>query len=272
MPTSPPRRRRHAPARRAAAGRGRGDRPGLAARAAGRGRPACWPRTRRPSWRGSNRAIGELRETLDQMLATSDLGRRRAARGARGLPHVRPGHRLAAPDPRGDRHRPFGRGRGPARAGGDPGPDRPRQRPLSARAADRPRRHRQPPAAPCWSASRAATIRRSCPTTRSWWPATSVPPTCSSTTAASCAASCSRRARRPRTSPSSPAPSASRCWAGSRVPWRRSTPATRWRSTATTGMLYVRPNDEILQAFHNAMRARAERRRYLRRRSASCPR
>ena len=28
------------------------------------------------------------------------------------------------------------------------------------------------------------------------------------------------------------------------------------------GHVYVRPNDEILQAFHNAVRARAERRRY----------
>ena len=41
-----------------------------------------------------------------------------------------------------------------------------------------------------------------------------------------------------------------------------STPATRWRWTATTGTLFVRPNDEILQAFQTAMRTRAERRRF----------
>ena len=110
-----------------------------------------------------DRAIGELREALDQMLATSDLGRRRAARGAGSLPDVRARHRLAAADPRGDRHRAVGRGRGPPGPGGDPRPDRPCQRPLSARAADRPRRHRQPAAAPSRRQGAAATIRRGLP-------------------------------------------------------------------------------------------------------------
>ena len=175
--------RRHPP------GRGRGDRPRLAARAAGRGHP---PAGREPAGRAATRlerAIGELRETLDQMLATSDLGRRRAARGAGGLPHVRPRHGLAAADPRGDRHRPVGRGRGAPGPGGDPGPDRPRQRPLPARAADRPRRHRQPPAAPPGRQGAEPRSGAACPTTPSWSRAIWVLPTCSSTTVASCAAS-----------------------------------------------------------------------------------
>ena len=204
------------------------------------------------------RAIGELRESLDQMLATSDLVRRRAARGARGLPHVRPRHRLAAPHPRGDRHRPVGRGRGAPGAGGDPRPHRACQRSLPARAADRPRRHRQPAAAP--PGRQGAEPRSGRPARghdpggaqpRRRGPARVRPP------------QAARRGprgglARPRTSPSSPAPSASPWSAGSRVPWPRSTPAIPVALDGDNGHVFVRPNDEILQAFHNAD-ARARR-------------
>ena len=165
----------------------RSARPGCTSR--GSRSPGCWPRIPQVELRaagaGHRRAARHARPDAGDQRP----GRRRAARGARGLPHVRPRHRLAAAHPRGDRHRPLGRGGGAAGAGGDAGPDRARQRSLPARAADRSRRHRQPAAAPLWSARRSATTRPGCPRTPSWWPAISVPPTCSSTTVASCAGS-----------------------------------------------------------------------------------
>ena len=63
------RRPRDAPARRAPAGRGRGGRPRLAARAPGRGHAASSPRTRRPRSGACDEAVGELRA-----LARRDAG------------------------------------------------------------------------------------------------------------------------------------------------------------------------------------------------------
>ena len=110
-----------------------------------------------------------------------------------------------------------------------------------------------------------------CRTTRSWSPATSAPPTCSSTTAASCAAWCWRRARRPRTSPSSPARSASR-WSG-RIEGAMAAvdPGNPVALDGDNGHVYVRPNDEILQRV--PQRGARPRRAppLLRRRSATLP-
>ena len=167
----------------AAAGRGRGDRPGLAARAAGRGHPPARRRARRPSspgssgrsascasrstrcWPTSDLVGGEQREVLEayRMFAhdTGWLRRIREAIGT-GLSAEAAVRRVQEETRR---------------------PHRPCQRPLSARAADRPRRPRRPPAAPSGRQGAAATTRPGCPTTPSWSRATSVPPTCSSTTA-----------------------------------------------------------------------------------------
>ena len=114
----------HAPAGRAC-GWSRGWRsamPGCTSR--GSRSPACWPRTRRPSWRGWSGRSASCATSLDQMLATSDLvgGEQREVLEAYRM--FAQDTRLAAPDPRGDRHRPLRRGGGAARAGGDPGPDR----------------------------------------------------------------------------------------------------------------------------------------------------
>ena len=70
--------------------------------------------------------------------------RRRAPRRARGLPHVRLRPRLGAPARRGGADRPHRRGRGRARAVRHPRPHAAHDRPLSARAAARSRRPRQP--------------------------------------------------------------------------------------------------------------------------------
>ena len=90
-------------------------------------------------------AIEAMRASVDDLIDRSDDGGRgRASRRARGLPHDRARSRLAAPPARGRHQRPDGRGGGRARA-----ERRARQiatpdRPLSARPAARPHRHRQP--------------------------------------------------------------------------------------------------------------------------------
>ena len=196
----------------AAAGRGRRHRPRVAARAARRGHPAAG---REPAGRAraARRAIGELRETLDQMLATSDLvgGEQR---------EVLEAYRMFAHDTGWLRRIREAIGTGlTAEAAVRRVQDETRVRIGHASdpylrerlidlddLANRLLRHLVGKALQPRSGA-------GCPTTRSWSRATSVPPTCSSTTAASCAASCSRKARRPRTSRSSRAPSASR-WSG----------------------------------------------------------
>ena len=224
--------------------------------------PGCWPRIRRPSssgwtgrsascarrsircWRPATWCGGEQREVLEAYrMFAQDTGWLRRIREAIGtglsaeaaVRRVQEETRVA---------------------------DRPRQRPLPARAADRSGRHRQPPAAALGrqgAQPRSGTAARGHhpggPQPRRRGPARVRPPQAARR-------SSSRRARRPRTSRSSPAPSASRWSAGSRARWRDRSPAIPSPSTATTGSLYVRPNDDVLQAFQHAMRARAERRRY----------
>ena len=66
---------------------------------------------------------------------------------------------------------------------------------------------------------------------------------------------------RPPTSRSSPAPSASPWSAGSRVPWAFD-PGNLVALDGDSGHVFVRPNDDVLQAFQHAISARVERRRY----------
>jgi phosphotransferase system, enzyme I, PtsP len=128
----------------------RGDRAGrkarpracLAARAA---RGHHQPHRRRSRGRDErlHRAVEKLRLTVDAMLSGNG-GRGRAARGLRGLPHVRQFAQLDAADGGGHRARPVGRGGG--REGAEPGAgaDGAGGRRLPARPAARSRRPVEP--------------------------------------------------------------------------------------------------------------------------------
>ena len=104
-----------------------------------------------------------------------------------------------------------------------------------------------------------AAKRARCPRTPSSSRAPWVRRRSSTTTARACAASCSKKAGRRATSPSSPARSASRRSAKSRTPprsWSRATPSS---STATTGDVQIRPSAEVEAAYAEKARLRARR-------------
>ena len=137
----------HVIARPAALG-GHRARPRRAARAARRRHRARWPRTRRRRAAGSRPPSTSCKASLDEMLEQGELaGDRRAPRGARGLPHVRPRPRLAAAHEGGGQARPDRRGRRRARAERHPRAHAAPGRPLLARAPARPRRPVRPAAA-----------------------------------------------------------------------------------------------------------------------------
>ena len=161
--------------------------------------------------------------------------RRRAPRRARSLPHVRARPGLAAPAARSGDDRPHRRGRRRARAVRHPRAHAARHRSLSARAPARPRRSRQPPDAPAHGPGPRAAARATAGQRRSWWRARWARRRCSTTTAASCAAWCWRKAARPRMSRSWRARSASRRSARSTTPPAWSMPATPIIVDGTTG-------------------------------------
>ncbi len=209
------------------------------------------------------------------MLSAGDIAGRRAARGAGDLPHVR---RRTSGWLQPHRARRCSTGltaeaavqkvqddtRARMRAG---------HRPLSARAAGRSRRPRQPPAAPSDRAADTPTLRapagRGDPGRAHHGPgrAARLRPR------AAAGRWCWRRARRPRMSRSSPARSTSRCSAASPGPdaaGRRRRSAGR--STATTASSSSGRATTSWQTFAESMRQRPAKRERLSPRSATCRR